>query len=165
MVTEVNDVKVSFRNLLTNNWDTSNTVISSQPTIRTDPRRFDEERDPVEVTIGADEDTPAQGGETGYTGLESGSGPVQHIEGTLQLDVWVDADADIGESWNAKELAYDISEEVKRIVYNNAEATASEVSDLRSLSWFSRTWMPDTAGEPVVYRYRCLAGFRYFTFP
>lgn len=140
-------------------WDNANTSISSDPFISGGWWSFDEER--PQITITGYEESPIEGGQTGYVGIDSGNPPVQLLSGTAQVDTWAESET---VSVDPQKLVFQMSEEVRRITQEESRATDATVSDFRSLSWFGRTQSPKVDADPVVYRQRCVVGVRYFSF-
>jgi hypothetical protein len=151
------EATVIIRDLLDNNWDKSNTD-NIKPEITTgwwNETRFDNM-----VTVTAMDENVADGGQTGYFGMVSGSTGARLMVGTLQVDCWSDADQFSG-STNAKDVVYNFSEEVDRIITNNTLDT----SELRFVSFIGRTSNPGLDESPVIERQSCDLRYSYYRLP
>jgi hypothetical protein len=158
MVSSVQEAPVVIRDLLDNNWDSTNTQ-SIKPTIVTG--WWNETRDQNMVTISGTDETAIGGGRTGYFGTQSNAGPVKDIDGSAQIDCWSDADQFTTSSTSAKNLVWDFSEEVKRIITNNT----IKISEFRYLSWMGRTELPSLDESPTVERQSCNVSYSYYILP
>lgn len=157
MTTNIQEPSITIRDLLRDNWDNSNTSISSDPDI--DTGWWDFNSDSPQVTLAGGEDSPVGGGQTGWSGINSVGDPVQEMDGSVQIDCWANRRS---ASVNPKTLVYEFAEEVRRIIYNNAKNPGN---DLRFLKWMGRSNQPDVGGDPIRYRQRCLVGFDWFDEP
>lgn len=151
MATQIQDPKISIKDLIDNNWDTSNTSISSKPTITTG--WWDNSNENPMVTISGAEESPIGGGTTGFSGIE----PTKELEGSLQVDCWSDRNAT---TVNPKKLTFEFSDEVKRIIDENHD----QATDLRYVTFLGRQERPDASETPTLYRYICTVGYDYFSF-
>lgn len=153
----VSDPKLSIRDLLADNWDNTNTVISEDPLINTGWFNHSWENR-AQVTITAPDEEPLAGGATGYSGISAAGEGLKIMVGTMDVECWAHEKmyGSLAQG-EYKQLAYDMSEEVKRIVDTNTLTT----SDLEWVSWAGRRELVDTDADPVLYRYRCLVDYEY----
>lgn len=158
MVTSTSEPVVTIKNLLEDNWNSSNT---SNITPKFKDGFIEKRIERPLITVSGAEESPIDGGQTGFVGIQSGKGPAKLMDGTLQVDCWDDQDNRRTDSVNAKIVVYEFSEEIKRI-------TTEEVfnaQDLRYISWIGRTQQPDATESPTVFRQQCLIRFGYFILP
>lgn len=137
------DPKMTIRNLLLNNWDTSNTSISTQPKISTG--WWDKSNSTPQVSVTNRKDV----GE-GATFNESGGKGVGRDETTSVL-VTGFAQRQDGEP-NPKTLSFEFMQEVVRIVGNNA----GNIGDFYLTTADAPTELPpgDPEGPPSVFAYQ-----------
>lgn len=158
--------KVAVKLVLESNWDTSNTSISSVPSVHTGD--YDQDAQEPQVTITGVSETARGGGETGVSAF-SGSGLMQENLGLLQVDTWSDRGAS---DVNPKKLTREFAEETRRILLSVGEDIESELSnttlDPTDLIWMTarsppQERSPETERSPVVYGYLVEAGYYYQT--
>jgi len=119
--------------LLRDQWDPSNTF-GVTPDISFG--WFREEASQPQVTVGQPEESPANGGETGYSHISADGDPGQTIAGTIDVHVWSTPDrlgAQNASTKNPRQYNERCCEEIQRIVGENA----------------SRPTNPDTGNQPV----------------
>lgn len=149
----VSDPKISVRDLLDNNWDHSNTVISEDPLIHTGWFNHDwSGRAQVTVT---DADEDAIGGATGFSGISASGEGLQIELGQMFVGCW--ATDPMYDGAHFKQVAYDLSEEVKRIVLDNTFG----ISDMQWVAWKGRRDVIDRDADPILYRYECTVVYQY----
>lgn len=155
-MTAITDPKIVVKDLLTTHWAASSTS-SVTPTFGTG--WFNEESKYPQVTITDPRENPSAGGETGYRGIKAdGSGPTQTMLGTLDVNVWSTRDAS---AVNPKQLVFEFSEEVKRIVRKFYTATTVSDAGLQWLAWGGRLERVDSDVRPAVFRYLCEVRYSY----
>jgi len=148
------DPTLTIRNLLKNNWDNTNTSLSSDPAIHTG--WIDREASSPQVTVTSAEESPISIGQSPFSGIvPDGSGPTQEIGGTVMIDCW--SSREMESSVNPKQLTFEFSEEVKRILKGNL----TSATDLRYIGYQGRRFMTDPDAEPVVFRYSVTAWYVY----
>lgn len=146
------DPVLTIQDLLSNNWDNSNTSISYDPNIHTG--WVDTEANNPQVTVSTPTET-ARGGPAPFTGIDpSGAGPIQEFTGFVQVDCWSNRE---WESTNPKKLTFEFSEEVKRIVKDNVLSA----TDLRYIGWSGRRFVVDPEMEKTLFRYTCEVDYLY----
>lgn len=150
----VADPVLTLYDLMRNNWDNSNTSISSDPNFSTG--WFDAESNSPQVTVTSITEGAISGGEAPFSGIQGdGSGPVQEFSGTLEVNVW--SSRELESSVNPKKAIHQFAEEVTRIVNNNT-LTAT---DLRYIAIGSKRFLVETDAEPTVFRYSLEVQYLY----
>lgn len=126
-------------NLLQTGWDDSNTF-GLTPSITYG--WFDEDATNAQLTVGQPEESPVNGGQTGFSGITpDGSGPSQEFDGVVLCHAWTrNADLDAvpdSQSFGRHPRGYNayVAEEVRRVIGNHE----------------SRPTDPRTGNEPVQY--------------
>ena len=149
----ITDPKVTITSLLKTNWSGSNTS-GVTPTFSTG--WFDEKAQHPMVTITNESEATTGGGNTGYFGIDGAGGTAhQQIVGSVDVNVW--STRDDSSSVNPKQLTFEMSEEVKRIV----RANYLSATDLDFISWGGRLERVDTNQSPTSYRYLCQVTYGY----
>lgn len=159
MVSSQKEASVIIKELLEDNWDNTNTAINSDPEITTG--WWTESRSENMVTVSGQSENAIDGDRTGYFGYQSGNGPAKLMNGLLQVDCWSDAEQFETSTTNAKDVVYDFSEEVKRIITNKTFT----VDNLRFASWLGRVEQPALNESPVLERQSCDIRYGYYIFP
>lgn len=160
------DPKLVIRDLLDNNWDTTNTSIDSlspnKPRIHTGWFNGAEGwYDIPQISVTNADENPLGGGETGFSFIvPDGSGPGKSMLGNVDVVCW--AHQDMYDGVNAKTLTYEFSEEVKRIIKANLFPSDP---DIEWLSWAGRVERVDVDAEPPLFRYDCEVRYFYFDRP
>lgn len=136
-------------------WKPANT---SGVTPRIHQGWLDRGYDEPEVTITNPEESPVQGGETGYRGIDpAGGSPHQRIDGTVTVVCWSSRERS---NVNARQLTHEMKEEVRRLIQDDYDAPSSSVID--RLSYLNGQRRPeDTEEEETLYRYDVLVGYGY----
>lgn len=124
-----------------------------------------------EVTISNPEESPINGGATGYSGFKpDGSGPTQDISGTVEVNCWTTrtrlANAPNATVDNPRQAVYLMKHEVEEILRDHYDATDANgaETDLRRLAYLGATRFvenADDADRATMYRYRVLVGYGY----
>lgn len=141
----VQDPTLTIRDLLDDNWNTSNTSVSYKPAIHTG--WIDTTANQPQITVTSATES-ASGRETPFSGIDpSGAGPIQTIVGTLKVNCWSNREAE--GRVNPKKLTYEFSEEVKRIL----KANVTGATDLRYIGYMGRTLRVEEESESVWFRY------------
>lgn len=128
------DPTLIVRDILLNNWDTTNTAYGTDLST-TDPPRihtgwYDFGRGGPQVTVTNPDSFVVGGGETGYSGGTGAGEPVQVRAGTLLVNGWsgtreeLKGTASDGSDVNPKQMAFELGKEVWRITKNHASGTA-----------------------------------------
>lgn len=146
----MSDPLLTIKDALVSNWDSTNTSgitpeidIESPDNVGTLPNGG-------VVIIGNYDSNPINGGDTGYDGMGS-NGPTQTIIGTADVNTIVTANCT---SVDPQKLTTQFSEEVKRILTNNAIKT-----NLAVVGWGGKLEGNETDINPIRYRYICEATF------
>lgn len=149
------DPVITIQDLLSNNWKNANTSISYDPDIHTGWHQ--EEADTPQVTVTNPEESPIDGGRTGYSAIDgSGAGPVQELGGSVNVDCWSDRESESGV--NPKKLTFEFTEEIKRIV----KGDITTATDLRVINYGGRRFVPpDPSENPPVFHYNVPVGYIY----
>jgi hypothetical protein len=151
--------------ILRDEWDASNTSISSAPAIHTG--NYDQGSEDPQVTITTVSETAPGAGTTGISAQTGGGALVQDSVGRLQIDCWSDRQEALP---NPKQLTREMAEEVRRIllgvgtdVRTKLSGTKLDGTDLIQMT--PRTppaeRSPETDRTPVVYGYLIEAGYYY----
>lgn len=150
------DPKLTLKLLLADKWVAANTS-DVTPTIHTG--WYDQKASHPQVTVTNADEGVLAGGDTGYSGIKAdGSGPTKLMRGTVDVNCWSTRDA---ASINPKQLVFEFSEEVKRIVLANVTGA----TDLIWISWLGRLDQPDPDVTPTVFRYLCQVAYGYYAAP
>lgn len=147
------DPKLTIKDLIKDGWNAAN-VSSVTPSFSTG--WFDRKATHPQITVTNPDEMPVRGGETGYSGIKAdGSGPTQTRVGGLLVNCW--AHRDDGSGVNPKQLTWEMSEEVERIILANF----NQATDLDGISFGDRIERIDDSVSPAVYRYECTIIFWY----
>lgn len=154
MSVTIQDPVVTVYDLLRTNWTAANT---SSITPQFSTGWFDRKNDTTQVTV-TNPDEGELAGADGYTAIGAdGSGPVSRMNGAMDVNAWAHRGmSDIG-SVNPKQLVYEFSEEIKRIIRTNT-LTAT---DLDFVKWDGRSALVETEESPAVFRQLCRVTYRY----
>lgn len=129
---------------------------------------FDESKDVPQLTVGQPEESPTDGGTTGYSHIRVNSGPGQSIIGTLPVHVWSTyerLDSAGSSSTNPREFNERCCEEVQRIVSANAASPTNPSSGnqpVSSIAYDGREPVPEP-DRPEVDHYRAEVRYNYDT--
>jgi len=158
------DPVVTIHDLLSSNWDASNTPLASNPSIHTGWYDFGSS-DP-QVTITTPDEFTTGGGDTGHSAGTGSGGVAQVRAGTVQVDCWAGTREDLegagagGSDVNPKDASYQMAREVHRIMQEHAGGASSE---LNSLGADDIRRLVDTDRTPVVYRHEVTVRYTYVT--
>lgn len=151
--------------LLEDEWNASNTF-GATPHISYG--WFDESKTVPQVTIRQPEESPVDGGNTGYSHIGPDGDPGQTIGGTVQVHVWSSSDRldQAGASTsNPREFNERCCEEVQRIVTANAASPTNPstgAQPVSSIAYDGRDPVPEP-DRPNVFHYRALVRYGYET--
>ena len=140
----ITDPKVKIKTLLDGNWNSANTN-GLTPKVHTGWYNS-AWADMPQVTITNPVYTVRNGGETGITAIGGNATLVRFQVCTLDVDCWATRE---GTGVNPKDLTYNMSNEVRRII----EANMFSDSELELLTWLGMNEQVDTRVQPVVFRY------------
>lgn len=147
---------ISIRDLLANNWDSSNTSISSDPDIHTGWfKGAPGHGDTPQVSLIQSREDDFEGGDTGFF-AQGAENLVQAFTGQVLAVCW--AHHDMFDGVNPKTLTFEMSEEVRRILKANTFA----ITDLEWVSWVGRVKRVDVDAEPTLFRQDCEVRYFYF---
>lgn len=150
------DPKITFVNLLKNNWNNGNTSIASDPTIHTG--WFDQQSKKYQITVTNPDEVAIDGGDTGYSGIAGdGTSPYQTFSGTVLTNTWTWRDPDDNTKPNPKKLGREFAEEIKRIIRANYD----DATDLNVIAFMNANEIVETDKKPPVFRYECELGYIY----
>lgn len=158
---KIEDSILTFRDLMDNNWDNSNTKIDFSPHVSTgwydNPSRY-----PV-ITVSNKQESPNPSSETNYTSL----GGTQEIKGRVEVDIWVTeilednngnkVDLNKSSEPNPKEVVNDLMEEFRRIVFINQD----KMEDFQWISPAECVFVTENEPSPTIYRYDCAIEYYY----
>lgn len=162
------------KELVRREWDASN-VPGDPSDITPDVKHgwVDPDTDEIEVTVGNPEESPINGGQSGYAATRGdGSGPVQKLDGTVAVNCWTSRGwtGVNGNGGNPARVAYDMQVEVRRILHlhdDGTDADGNETSlDVLAPVGSRRFIDDDTDGQEYpIFRYRVTAGYGYHVDP
>lgn len=164
--------EVVIRNVLRGDWTPANVdnwVVDTDVAIH--HGWLDPDYDLPEITISNPEESPINGGQTGYSGFKpDGSGPTQDIAGTVEVNTWASRPRLLnltnGSIENPRQAIYLMKHEVERLLRAHAQGTDENdnPTDLRRLSYLGATRFVENQADDdrdTVYRYRVLAGYGF----
>jgi len=164
-MTQIDDPKLLLKFLVEEELDTANIVGSFDPVVATG--WFNDVGKPL-ITVSTSEESPVGGGDTGFTYVKSdGTGGAADLSGTIQINCWADRQLT---NENPKQVVWDLSEEVKRIVNETSQPaqhsfTTNQVSgdNYNFLSWRGRppADLTEKDREAVMFRELCIVGYGY----
>lgn len=149
------DPKITIRQLLTTGWNSAN-VSNVTPKVHTGWFR-DDWMDEAQVCITGPFENPLSGGATGFYGFRGDGSPggVRLTIGDMVVSVW--AHYELPYAINPKQLTFEMSEEVKRII----DANTITISDFEWLTWLSKSEIVDNSLTPTLFRYNCMIRYMY----
>lgn len=153
MTTAIQDPVITVVSLLSAGWNAANT---SSVTPKFSTGWYDRQSNVSQVTVTNPEESEI-GGPDGYFAMKAdGSGPVSRMSGSLDVSCW--AHRDMGDvSVNPKQLAFEFTTEVKRIIRANYDAA----TDLDYVKWDGRFVVVETDEVPAVFRQVCTISYQY----
>jgi len=161
MPAKITDIKVRVKNLLRDEYDSSGhpkQLTSSD--IHTG--WWDAGKGNPQISVTNDEESPFDGGRTGYAGYRGdGSGPIQHRQGTVLVNCWAGTRDDYSERGLEQKQANEMRNEVERIIFNNATA----IDELDSLSVISAEKVVETDDTPSMHRVQIEVQYTYIRTP
>jgi len=150
------DPIVTIVSLLRDNWDSSNTG-GATPSVHTGWYGVDSKKH--QITITNSDESEITGSATGYSGIGSGS-PNKFISGIALGNTWVtrpEAKEHTSIS-NPKKLSWVCSEEIERILRNNATTPGG---DLDEVGMVTRSKIVEPDKDPTVFRWETEIGYTY----
>lgn len=144
MPVTVEDIKLTVRDLLRNNWDDTGLP---EPLSGSDIHTgwYDDGKGFPQVSVGNREESSTSGGTTGFSGIAGdGSGGIQTRTGTVLVTAWVGSRDDYDARGEEELQAQEMATEIGRIVGGN-QAPGS----FTSLSVGPRTDLVDTDENPT----------------
>jgi len=149
----MNDPEIEFYDLLLNNWDNTNTVLSSDPRFTTG--WYEQGSTEPVVSVSTPEENEATGSASGYSSIKGdGTGPDSEINGTILIDCWCNENQS---TQNPKAVVHSIRNEVLRIINSNYEATQYRNIGTRGTG----TKLVEDEQDPVMYRYQIEATYQF----
>lgn len=155
----MNDPKIQLRDLLLDEWNTSNTSLSDRPRVHTG--WYDYKNPVPQVTITNKEESTVNGGDTGISAGTGTGKPAQHRAGTILVNGWSGTreelrgegpnDTDI----NPKQMAYELGKEIVRITLNY------DIDDFLSIAPDTVRELADSDAPEIVFREECVIRFVY----
>lgn len=126
---------------------------------------FNEDVDTAQVTIRQPEESPVDGGETGYSHIRVGDGPGQTIGGTIQVHVWArESDLEGAETQNPREFNERCCEEIQRIAGEHASQPVNPRSGNQPVGFIAydgREPIPEPDRTPTVFHYQAIVRYGY----
>lgn len=163
--------EVIIKNLIRDAWTAANLDPALTPHIH--HGWLESEQDGYyEVTVSNPDESPINGGDTGYSGVDpTGAGPTQRIGGTVNVNVWAQrgrTGEDGVTEGNPRKVAYMMKAEVERILHEVGfdgvvpDGAGGQVeTDLNFIAPQGATRLVEPDEEPTMYRYEVLAGYGY----
>ncbi len=155
--TLADDPKEDIKDLLKNNWDNTNTSISEDPRFHTGWWNGSYSGQ-AQVTVSDPDENVLAGGQTGFTGMSNDGAGTKIMTGNVDVNTWAHHDM---YSVNAKQLSFEMSEEVKRIIGDNTFG----ISYLDYISWAGRVEIVDTDAPNTLFRYENEIRYGYTVLP
>ena len=121
----------------------------------------------AQVTVGQPEESPVDGGQTGYSHIDpGGGGPGQTLDGTIEVHVWCHPD-DLADAstQNPREFTERCCEEIQRIATAHASTPTNPstgAEPVSSLAYNGREAVPDP-DRPSLAHYRAEVRYGYET--
>lgn len=161
------DPIIVVRDLLSQSWESANTPLANDPRIHTG--WYDYGSSDPQVTVTNSEEFTAEGGDTGYTAGTGDGGVAQVRVGTILVNCWAGSRDDLegagtdGSDVNPKDAAYQMANEVHRIMSNNADGTTDDSGNrqLNSLSADDARRLVETDETPTVFRHEVTVRYTY----
>lgn len=148
------DIKLVIRDLLTNQWDATETVLDSQPDIHTG--WYDYDAGTPQVTITNVNHFTIGGGNTGLNAMPSGSGQTPDKRtGTILVNAWSGTRENV--SQNPKKIAYSLTKHIDDIIGKNTTGH----THINSLATESVREIVEEDAPEVVTRREITARFTY----
>lgn len=147
--------------LLTEYWDSGN---SYGLTPKITYGWFNEAPDVPQVTVPQADESTANGGETGYSGIDPSTGdPTQTYSGTVTAHVWSRKDdLDTAGTNNPRQYNGQAAEEIRRIAKDNANKPTNPKTGntpVDTLAYLGKTPGPDEDDVPAVFHYVVTVGY------
>jgi len=127
---------------------------------------FEEDVDQPQVTVGQPEESPVDGGQTGYSHISADGDPGQTVGGTIDVHVWSsteDLDAQNASTSNPREFNERACEEVQRIVSANAASPTNPATGndpVSSIAYDGRQPVPEPDRDDV-FHYVAIVQYGY----
>ncbi len=148
----MNAIEKEIYDLLTSNWNASNT---SDVTPEITTGWYDEERELPQVSVTTPNEAPET--ETGFTSIAADSGtPVQQQNGIVDCHIWA-TEPSSPDGTNVKQLLFEMQQEAKRIV----NANWNNATDYEFISWFGGRQLVESERQPSMYHYAGEVGYAY----
>lgn len=141
----INDPKIMIRDLIAANW---NNAVTENTAPRTHTGWFNARyANTPQVTVTHPNEYTIAGGQTGYRAFGPSGAGVRNVFVDMLVTVW--ATHDMFSSVNGKDLMYDMSNEVKRIVSENTTALA----EVEWVVWLGKQEpTPDLQADPILFK-------------
>lgn len=152
--------------LLKANWTASNTF---GVTPKVSYGGYDGGLDTPQLTVGQPEESPVNGGETGFSGMHAdGSGPSKETGGSLLVHAFATTaqlEAQNADTNNPRQYNERVLEEAKRIIDGNAVNPTNPDTNAQPVNYISfegpRPPSVDDDRNPPVYHYPASIGYGY----
>lgn len=152
----MSDIKAQFISLIRNNWNPASTDWGNVPNVTSgfvDNNHFDT---PTIILTGPNESTLG-GGETGFSGIQSGTGrPFSRIIGDLLAMCIVHDNMDVPDA--PEFIARQMRDELRRIVSDNYD---NPFDGVHWISFFSSTQTEDSTRQPIWQTFECVLRYSY----
>lgn len=151
------DPKEDIKDIILNNWDNTNTSISEDPRVHTGwwNKSWD---DQAQISVSDPDENVFGGGQTGFSAMTGSGQGMKIMTGSVRVNCWAHHDMyDV----NAKQLSFEMSEEVKRIIGDNIFG----ISYLDYISWTGRTEIVNADAPTTLFRYENIIQYQYNVMP
>lgn len=154
------DPALTIRDLLTTEWDATNTSLADAPTINTG--WFDYGNGDPQVTISNKNEFTIGGGDTGHSAGTGDGRAVQVRAGTLLVNGWSGTREELrgaagdGSDINPKQMSFELGREIHRILQSNASDDA-----FQSLGADAVRGIPETDAADFVHRHEVTCKYTY----
>jgi len=149
----MNDPEIEFFELLSNNWNAANTVLSDAPKFTTG--WYEQGSTEPVVSVSTPVENEATGSASGYSSIKGdGTGPDSEINGVILIDCWCNG----GQTdQNPKAVVHSLRNEVLRIINSNYQATQYRNIGARGTG----TKLVEDEQNPVMHRYQIEATYQF----
>lgn len=149
--------------LLEDNWTASNTY---EQTPHLSFGWYSSDKPVPQVTVGQPEESPVDGGQTGFSGINPATGePTKRTGGTIPVNIWSRAD-DLASATTNNPRQYNerVCEEVRRIIDGHADRPTNPSSGnqpVKYISYQGHAPVPETDEVKAVFRHRAEVSYGY----
>lgn len=161
------DPVIIVYDLIRNNWNNANTPLGSDPKFSTG--WYDYGSSDPQITVTDSEEGVVQGGITGHSASTGDGGVAQYRNGILLVNCWGGSYDDLtgagpnGEDVSPKDAAYQMANEVHRIMQDNASGTSDSNGNkqLHSLGADATRRIVEEEADPSIFRHEVTVLYTY----